>query len=339
MSASVPTPAIFLSYARDDAASARRVAEALRSSGLEVWFDENELRGGDAWDAKIRRQINDCALFVPLISRHTETRAKGYFRLEWKLAVEQTHLLADGVPFIAPVAIDDTREAGAVVPAEFLRVQWTRLPGALPTPQFVEQIKRLLAPAPAVESAARRSRVRTTLEAPVAPAPQSRHALWPWVALGVVLAGMALAMVFMGKGGMRATTKANDHSVAVLPFTNMSDDRENAYFADGIHEDILTKLTAARELRVVSRTTMMQYRTTALTMSQIGETLHVAYILEGSVRGRGSRVRVSVQLIDARTDEHVWAQSFDADLTDIFATQTDLASQIAAQLKATISPH
>ena len=80
--------AIFLSYARDDAAAARRIAEALRSSGLEVWFDENELRSGDAWDAKIRKQLNDCTLFVALISQHTEERSKGYFRLEWKLAIE-----------------------------------------------------------------------------------------------------------------------------------------------------------------------------------------------------------------------------------------------------------
>lgn len=136
--------AIFLSYSRDDASAARRVAEALRSTGLEVWFDENELRGGDAWDAKIRRQIDACALFIAIISKNTESRAKGYFRLEWNLAVAQTQMLAEGVPFIAPVVIDDTKESGASVPAEFMRVQWMRLPGALPTPQFVEQIKRLL---------------------------------------------------------------------------------------------------------------------------------------------------------------------------------------------------
>ena len=138
------TPALFLSYARDDAAAARRIAEALRSSGVEVWFDEDELVGGDAWDAKIRKQIDACALIVPLISKHTEARAKGYFRLEWKLAVDQLQMMAAGVPFIAPVLIDDTRETGAVVPPEFLRAQWMRLPGALPTPEFVAQLKRLV---------------------------------------------------------------------------------------------------------------------------------------------------------------------------------------------------
>jgi hypothetical protein len=128
-----PQRAVFLSYAREDAAAANRIAEALRSNGVEVWFDQNELRGGDAWDQKIRRQIDACALFMPLISRNTEERGKGYFRLEWKLAVEQTHLLLEGVPFIVPVVVDDTPDSAAAVPAEFRRVQWTRMPGALPS--------------------------------------------------------------------------------------------------------------------------------------------------------------------------------------------------------------
>src|SRR5437899_8168805 len=100
-----PGRAIFLSYAREDAAAAQRLAEALRSSGVEVWFDQSELRGGDAWDQNIRRQIKDCALFLPVISAHTQARGEGYFRLEWKLAVERTHLMAEGVPFLAPIVI------------------------------------------------------------------------------------------------------------------------------------------------------------------------------------------------------------------------------------------
>ena len=118
------TPAaVFLSYAREDTAAAQRIAEALRSSGVEVWFDQSELRGGDAWDQKIRRQIRECALFIPVISANTHARSEGYFRLEWKLAVERTHLMAEGVPFLAPVVIDDTTEDRALVPAEFPRFQ------------------------------------------------------------------------------------------------------------------------------------------------------------------------------------------------------------------------
>ena len=92
--------AVFLSYAREDATAARRIAEALRSSGVEVWFDENELRGGDAWDQKIRRQIKECALFLAIVSAHTQDRGEGYFRLEWNLAVERTRLMMEGVPFL-----------------------------------------------------------------------------------------------------------------------------------------------------------------------------------------------------------------------------------------------
>ena len=136
--------AIFLSYARDDTASAQRMAEALSSHGVEVWFDQNELRGGDSWDSKIRRQIKECALFMPVISAHTQERHEGYFRREWKLGAERTHDMAAGVAFIVPVVIDEISEQTAILPDEFLRVQWTRLAGALPTAQFVDHVKRLL---------------------------------------------------------------------------------------------------------------------------------------------------------------------------------------------------
>src|SRR6187551_189762 len=188
--------AVFLSYARDDAAAARRIAEALRSAGLEVWFDENELRGGDTWDAKIRTQIDACALFVPVISTHTQERTKGYFRLEWKLAVDQTHLLAAGVPFIAPVVIDDTREASAIVPPEFMKVQWSRLPGALPTPEFVAQVKRLLEGKP-MEAGRPRPSVAGLGEAgPGSTTPATKRGIpgWTWGALTAVAVGVAVAL-------------------------------------------------------------------------------------------------------------------------------------------------
>src|SRR5580658_6338224 len=119
--------AAFLSYAREDSAAAMRIADALRSEGVQVWFDQSELRGGDAWDAKIRRQIKECALFIPLISARTDARAEGYFRLEWKLAVDRSHLVADDTPFILPVVVDDTSETAARVPERFREVHWTRI--------------------------------------------------------------------------------------------------------------------------------------------------------------------------------------------------------------------
>src|SRR5258706_16450406 len=101
--------AVFLSYASQDAVAARSICEALRVAGVEVWFDQSELRGGDAWDQKIRKQIKECALFVPVISANTQARAEGYFRLEWKLAADRSHLIARDHPFLVPVVIDETR--------------------------------------------------------------------------------------------------------------------------------------------------------------------------------------------------------------------------------------
>ena len=110
------TKAVFLSYAREDTDAARRVAEALRGFGVEVWFDQNELRGGDAWDGKIKKQIRECALFLAVVSAQTQERTEGYFRIEWKLAAQRTHAMAAGVAFIVPVVVDTTLEANASVP-------------------------------------------------------------------------------------------------------------------------------------------------------------------------------------------------------------------------------
>src|SRR5215212_3318129 len=111
-----PAPAaVFLSYAREDSEAARRIADALRASGVEVWFDQEELRGGDAWDQKIRKQIKECALFVPVISANTQARREGYFRREWNLACDRLLDMTRGTPFLVPVVVDATHEADALV--------------------------------------------------------------------------------------------------------------------------------------------------------------------------------------------------------------------------------
>src|SRR4051812_23126963 len=133
--------AVFLSYAREDADAARRIAEALRGAGIEVWFDQSDLRGGDEWDAAIKKQIRACALFLPLISAHTQVRREGYFRREWNLAAHRLMDMAPGQPFLVPIVIDGTSEREALVTEEFLRVQWTRLPGGEPTPAFLNRVK------------------------------------------------------------------------------------------------------------------------------------------------------------------------------------------------------
>lgn len=376
---SAPQGAVFLSYAREDTDAARRIAEALRSSGMEMWFDQAELRGGEAWDAKIKKQIRECALFLAVVSAHTQERPEGYFRREWKLAVERTNDMAAGVAFLVPVVIDETPEMEALVPEEFMRVQWTRLAGGLPTTEFVAQMKALLgagrrrptlAPMDAALTAApMRTRPPMTALPPPAPKPaapavpaapppekKSGRSAGIWVVLVVLLlaAGAAAYHFFLRPEepaappprpaaksptpSLSTPPQAADKSIAVLPFENRSDDKANAFFTDGIHEDILTNLAHIAELRVVSRTSVMEYRGTTKKIRQIGTELGVAWLLEGSVQRVGNKVRVTGQLIKARTDEHVWAQSYDRDLTDIFAIQAELAQDIVTALQARLSP-
>ncbi|MGO9949304.1 MAG: AAA family ATPase, partial [Steroidobacteraceae bacterium] len=138
--------AVFVSYASEDADAAQRICASLRAAGIEVWFDQSELRGGDVWDAAIKQQIKACALFLPIISAHTCARAEGYFRLEWKLAVDRSHLMAADKAFLVPIVIDAIREADARVPEKFREVQWTRLTGSETPPAFVERVSQLLSP-------------------------------------------------------------------------------------------------------------------------------------------------------------------------------------------------
>lgn len=137
--------AIFLSYASADADAARRICEALRRAGLEVWFDQSELRGGDAWDASIRKQIKECALFMPLITPNTQAREEGYFRLEWKLAVDRSHLMADNKVFFVPVLLGDVAEPSALVPDKFRERQWSRLDSDQSISAFAVRVGQLLA--------------------------------------------------------------------------------------------------------------------------------------------------------------------------------------------------
>ncbi len=134
---------VFLSYASQDAEAAARICAALRAAGIEVWSDQSKLA------SEVAGQIASCALFLPLISQHTQARFDGNFRLEWKLAAQRTHTMADEKAFLLPVVIDGTREPDALVPTEFRAAQWTRLMGGDAPPAFVGRVQRLLdGPAP-----------------------------------------------------------------------------------------------------------------------------------------------------------------------------------------------
>jgi TolB-like protein len=171
-------PSVFLSYASEDRKAAQALRDALPTYGLEVWYDESGLDGGDAWDQKIRRQIRECDFFMPVISANTEVRPEGYFRREWRLAVERTLDMADDHTFLLPVVIDETGEAGARVPERFLTVQWMRVPGGQPTPALEARCRRLVSRENAVPPP-RRSAEQSSAPAPRAPRPGRPYPEFP----------------------------------------------------------------------------------------------------------------------------------------------------------------
>jgi len=169
----------------------------------------------------------------------------------------------------------------------------------------------------------------------ITPGSHRRRNLLMLIASGIIISAGAGFFLLP-----RASARKIDKSIAVLPFQSLSDEKENAYFADGMQDDILTNLSKIGDLKVISRMSVMSYRGDAVRNArEIGKALGVATLLEGSVRRIGNRVRVNVQLIDASNDEHIWAEDYDRDLTDVFAIQTDLAQKIASALQAKLSPN
>src|SRR5438552_10390847 len=138
--------------------------------------------------------------------------------------------------------------------------------------------------------------------------------------------------------GPAATRNIPEKSIAVLPFENLSDNKENDYFAAGVHDDVLSNLAKVADLKVISRTSVQQFKSGSRNVREIGAALGVAHILEGTARRVGNRVRVNAQLIDARTDAHLWAETFDREITDLFALQSELAERITQSLRANLSP-
>ena len=327
--------AVFLSYASQDAEAAKRICEALRAVGVEVWFDQSELRGGDAWDQSIRRQIKNCALFIPVISRHTHDRAEGYFRLEWKLAVDRSHLIMANKAFLLPVVVDDTNEEDENVPDRFREVQWTRLPGGETPPAFVERVHRLLS---GETSTATRPHVAAGgptggLRIPVL---RSRRVL-PMAAVLVMVIAVAGYLAIEKPWISKAPAFAPPpHSVAVLPFVNLSGDKEQEYFSDGLTEELLNSLAQVNELHVAGRTSAFSFKGKDTALGTIARQLNVGAILEGSVRRSGNTIRISTELINAVTGFQLWSQSYDRDLGDVLKLQTEIATAVAGALKVTL---
>jgi len=288
---STASQAVFLSYASQDADAASEICAALRGLGVEVWFDKNALRGGDAWDAAIRRQIRECALFVPVISASTQARLEGYFRLEWKLAADRSYQMADDRAFLLPVTIDATFQVNARVPERFREVQWTRVSDPAAREAFARHVQRLLSSAPSPGPIVRAA----ATEIPVRHVPPS---------------------------------------IAVLPFVNRSSDAQDEYFSDGLADELLNVLAKIGGVRVAARSSSFTFKGKDVTVAEAGRALNVATVLEGSVRKAGNRMRIAVQLVNVADGYHLWSESYDRTLDDIFAVQDDIAQSVVKELRA-----
>lgn len=286
--------AVFISYASQDAEAAGRICEALRAAGVEVWFDQSELRGGDVWDAAIRKQVKECSLFVPLISARTDARSEGYFRREWNLAVHRMLDMAEDQPFLLPVVIDETPEAMARVPDRFRERQWTRLLSGVAPTEFVERVTRLLAGDRVVGAAAPARAMPATLGDPA---------------------------------------RANDgFRVAVLPFRYRGANGDLTIFAEAISEEIVTGLSRFSYLRVLAHGATSRYASGTVDVRTIAKEIGARYLIEGSLQQAGASLRVAAQLVDATSGAHLWAETYTEafDPDRIFKLQDELVARIVS---------
>jgi len=267
---------VFISYAHDDRATARRVADALEAEGLTVWWDDS-LRSGDAYDQVIEQALRDARAVVVLWSK-TSVDSR-WVRAEATLADRQGTLAPAMIePCQRPIMFELTHTADLSA--------WSGDRGDAAWRSFVADVKRFAGAG------------RTATGAPSDPAP----------------------------------AEPPPNSICVLPFANMSGDSEQDMFAAGLTEDIITALSRFRQLFVISRTSAFQYKDKAVGARQVAREFNVHYVVEGSVRKAGARVRVNVQLIDGQADRHIWAERYDRQLEDIFDLQDEVTAAICSTL-------
>jgi TolB-like protein len=280
-----PVPDIFLSYNREDQATARRFAEALQAEGLEVWWDAT-LRSGEAYDQVTEEALKSAKAVVVLWSPRSVVSR--WVRAEATLADRNKTLLPAMIePCERPIMFELTQTA------ELSHWQGDVRDEAWQA--FVTDVKRFVGATPRKLAAAPADKV--------------------------------------GAG-----VSSDRLSICVLPFANMSGDAEQEYFSDGISEDIITDLSKVSALAVISRNTAFSFKGRPVEIRQVASQLGVSHVLEGSVRKSGARVRITAQLIEGSSDNHVWAERFDRDLDDIFALQDEISQAIVGALKLKLLP-
>ncbi len=315
--------AVFLSYAKQDADAAARICDSLRAAGVEVWFDQSELRGGDAWDAAIRRQIKTCALMIPIISANTQGRAEGYFRLEWKLAIDRSHLMSHDRPFLVPVVIDQTSEGDERVPEKFREVQWTRLPGGETSTAFIAQILRLLdkesttsASVPPTVPASRapaEASLASTATPVVAPKRKIPVAMLATVAVVLCLgiAAWATRSAWLHSPSIVAYSNEDRRmTYAVLPFQAPAEDAHGAQVAKATGDELTSMLESRKDLvSVMPRASAEQAVAHETSIKKLAKALNVHFLVRGTLARDGAGYKVTVLGFDGESERILATQS------------------------------
>lgn len=357
---SSPAQAVLLSCASQDAEAAGRIAAALSGTGVEVWFDRRE-PCGEAWESTLRWRIQDCALFLPVVSAGSQCCLEGDFRLEWRLADERARQIGDAKAFIVPIAIDDTAAAEANLPPSFKRVPWLQaLNGEVPA-AFGAHIAALLAGAGTGKAALEDKRhtvlgderhtTRTPREGAAVPVQDDAGGSGGWigpVAAAVFLVAMLVLQPWHRAGrdlesgpGREAGSgidAAPRESVAVLPFVDASEKRDQSYLSVGMTEEIIDRLTRIPGLDVAGRTSSFIFTGAAGSPAAIAQQLHVSHLIVGSVRRSGNRLHVAVQLNRAADGHLLWSETYDPQFKQAFAVEDDIAQAVAAALTFNAPP-
>jgi hypothetical protein len=323
-----PNKAVFLSYASQDAEAAQNLCNALRAAGVEVWFDQSELRGGDAWDQKIRQQVKSCYLFVPIISANTQSRKEGYFRREWNLAVARTLDMAEGMAFLLPVVVDGTSDAEALVPEKFREVQWTRLSVGGNTGSFVDLVRRLLAPdttTPSGRSVGASAPPKSpTATASTRSARLPSHSFMPWAvsAVVIIVIGYLITSRFLASRPSAPTPQtaatiipysAEDRRMtfALLPLQAGGEDPTGLNVAKATGSAVFKSLEENHEwVQLASQAGVAHALTQYAEPRDLATSIHVHFLFRGNVERSTSGYTVTLFVVDGESEHVLGSKAF-----------------------------
>jgi TolB-like protein len=331
-------PRVFISHSSEDKTIADTICQRLESDGIKCWIAPRDIQPGSDWTRAIMQGIEGSKVLILVFSKHANDSDHVYR----EVAKAFSSRLA-----VVPFRIEATSPTSGL--SYYLNtVHWldaVNPPLDRHISALIERVKTLLAGNSVNDP-------RGISQAALGPDPAKAHpseARRKWT---ISIALVALCLMALAAAGLFITPNRKvtgpdlmttgtvpAKSIAVLPFETLSESKDDSYFADGVQDEILNNLARIAQLKVISRTSVMQYRdNTKRDLRQIANSLRVANILEGTLRRAANRVRVSVELVEARNDSMIWADSYDRELTDIFAIQSEIAQTIAGKLTATLSP-